>query len=212
MLVVGLGNPGPRYRGSPHNVGFRVVRALAEELGLSWQSRFHSHYASRGGAAPLALLQPQTFMNRSGEAVRLARDALQLTIDQLVVVHDELDLPQGRVKLKQGGGEAGHNGLRSISSELETAQYLRLRIGVGRPPAGEPVADYLLAPLPPTAAAELAPSVQLAVTTLGRLADEGPDRCMAWLHSLPAGRGAPSPEDTSAEVPRKLPNRGKDRL
>jgi len=170
-LVVGLGNPGPRYAGSPHNVGFRVVDHFAEHhLGAGravWSQRFDAELTtlsladglSNPSALPLAsepivLLKPLTFMNRSGESVRKAMSFFKITVPDALIVHDELDLPFGSVKLKRGGGEAGHNGLKSVTAELGTRDYARLRVGVGRPAEGE-VSDYLLAPMPGARATEL---------------------------------------------------------
>jgi len=158
-LVVGLGNPGPRYAGSPHNVGFRVVDHFADHhLGVGravWSQRFDAELAMAPvHSEPLVLLKPLTFMNRSGESVRKAMSFFKITVPDALIVHDELDLPLGSVKLKRGGGEAGHNGLKSVTAELGTRDYARLRVGVGRPTEGE-VSDYLLSPLPGARATEL---------------------------------------------------------
>jgi peptidyl-tRNA hydrolase, PTH1 family len=160
MLVVGLGNPGPRYVGSPHNVGFRVVDRLAEHHWgagrATWAERFDAELALAPlDTVELVLLKPLTYMNRSGESVRKAMSFFKIPVEGALIVHDELDLPLGSVKLKRGGGEAGHNGLKSVSAELGTKDYARLRVGVGRPTSGE-VSEFLLSPLPAAAAAELA--------------------------------------------------------
>jgi PTH1 family peptidyl-tRNA hydrolase len=159
---VGLGNPGSRYAGSPHNVGFRVVDHFAEHhLGESaaWSQRFDARVAmAQVHSEPLVLLEPLTYMNRSGESVRKAMSFFKITVPDALIVHDELDLPLGSVKLKRGGGEAGHNGLKSITAELGTRDYARLRVGVGRPGEGE-VSDYLLAPLSGPRATELEQSL-----------------------------------------------------
>lgn len=149
---MGLGNPGSRYVGSPHNVGFRVVDHFAEHhLGAgraAWAQRFDADVAvAPTQPEPLVLLKPLTYMNRSGESVRKAMTFFKIAIPDALIVHDELDLPLGSVKLKLGGGEAGHNGLKSVSAELGTRDYARLRVGVGRPAEGFEVSDYLLAPL-----------------------------------------------------------------
>jgi PTH1 family peptidyl-tRNA hydrolase len=170
MLVVGLGNPGPRYVGSPHNVGYRVVDHFAEHhLGAgraSWAERFDAELAMAAvDTEQLVLLKPLTYMNRSGESVRKAMSFFKIPAQSALVVHDELDLPLGSVKLKQGGGEAGHNGLKSVSAELGTQEYVRLRVGVGRPPAGE-VSEFLLAPLPAPAQSALAASFDGACSAI----------------------------------------------
>jgi len=150
-LVVGLGNPGPRYAETPHNLGFKVVEELCGRLGGSFRSKFKGRLAEvRDGEDRLALLCPETFMNGSGDSVGPALRYYKLPIDRLLIVHDEIDLPFGDVRAKAGGGLAGHNGLRSVTDALRTQDYLRVRIGVGRPERGDRrlVADWLLAPFP----------------------------------------------------------------
>ena len=135
-LVAGLGNPGPRYSGTRHNAGQMAVELLAVRLGAGrFAVRFGGRVAeTRGPAGPLALLIPQTFMNESGDSVGPAMGALHAAPEQVLVVHDELDLPFGTVRGKLGGGHGGHNGLRSVSRGLGTGEFPRLRLGIGRPP------------------------------------------------------------------------------
>jgi len=150
-LVVGLGNPGPEYAASRHNLGFMVTDRLAGEWSASWRSKFSGRLAEvRDGDLRLALLQPQTYMNASGRSVAAAMRFYKLEPSALVVVHDEIDLALGDVRAKFGGGLAGHNGLRSLREQLGTAEFTRVRIGVGRPERGEqmPVADWVLRPFP----------------------------------------------------------------
>ena len=187
MLVVGLGNPGPRYAGSPHNVGFRVVdhfaehHRLAEQRGSSqavWSERFDADLAMAAiDSEQLVLLKPLTYMNRSGESVRKAMSFFKIAAADALVVHDELDLPLGSIKLKRGGGEAGHNGLKSVSAELGTRDYVRLRVGVGRPALGE-VSDFLLSPLPSAAATELEASLDEARAAIDLWVRHGVERAM----------------------------------
>ena len=151
-LVVGLGNPGARYRDTRHNLGRRAVELIADELGGSWRSRWNGRVSElRDGDERLALLVPETFMNESGRSVAPALRFYKLPPERLVVVHDELDLELGDVRAKQGGGLAGHNGLRSLAEDLGTQDFLRVRIGIGRPERGDrrPVADWVLQPFPP---------------------------------------------------------------
>jgi len=151
-LVVGLGNPGARYRDTRHNLGRRAVELIADELGGSWRSRWNGRVSElRDGDERLALLVPETFMNESGRSVAPALRFYKLPPDRLVVVHDELDLELGDVRAKEGGGLAGHNGLRSLAEALGTQDFLRVRIGIGRPERGDrrPVADWVLQPFPP---------------------------------------------------------------
>jgi peptidyl-tRNA hydrolase, PTH1 family len=147
VLVVGLGNPGVKFVGSRHNVGADAVRLLAERHGGTLRrSRERSEVAEvRIADRRVALALPQTYMNLSGEAVALLVRRHGITDpERLVVVHDELDLPVGRVKVKRGGGLAGHNGLRSIKAHLHSDGFLRVRIGVGKPPSPEAGADHVL--------------------------------------------------------------------
>ncbi len=151
-LVVGLGNPGARYRETRHNLGRRVVELIADELGGSWRSRWNGRVSElRDSDERLALLVPETFMNESGRSVAPALRFYKLPPERLVVVHDELDLELGDVRAKQGGGLAGHNGLRSLAEAIGTQDFLRVRIGIGRPERGDrrPVADWVLQPFPP---------------------------------------------------------------
>ncbi len=144
-LVVGLGNPEPRYLSNRHNVGFMVVDRLASDAGIDLgRTKFKGHLGTgRIADAPVVLLEPQTFMNLSGRSVAPARNFYDIDLARLVVVHDEIDLPFGTLRLKIGGGHAGHNGLRSLVAELGDNGFARLRVGVGRPRHGE-VADYVL--------------------------------------------------------------------
>ncbi|HET9932883.1 MAG TPA: aminoacyl-tRNA hydrolase [Polyangiaceae bacterium] len=147
ILIVGLGNPGPRYADTRHNAGFQVVDRLVERAGgASFREKFHGHFAQvTVDGAQLSLLKPMTFMNESGRSVQAAVQHFKLPLDSLLVVHDELDLPFAEVRLKQGGGDAGQRGVRSISGALGP-NYPRLRVGIGRPPPefkGD-VADFVL--------------------------------------------------------------------
>ena len=151
-LVVGLGNPGARYRDTRHNLGRRAVELIADELGGSWRSRWNGRVSElRDSGERLALLVPETFMNESGRSVGPALRFYKLPPERLVVVHDELDLELGDVRAKRGGGLAGHNGLRSLAEAIGTQDFLRVRIGIGRPERGDrrPVADWVLQPFPP---------------------------------------------------------------
>ena len=151
-LVVGLGNPGARYRDTRHNLGRRAVELMVDELGGSWRSRWNGRVSElRDSDGRLGLLVPETFMNESGRSVAPALRFYKLPPERLVVVHDELDLELGDVRAKQGGGLAGHNGLRSLAEATGTQDFLRVRIGIGRPERGDrrPVADWVLQPFPP---------------------------------------------------------------
>jgi PTH1 family peptidyl-tRNA hydrolase len=147
LLVVGLGNPGREYARNRHNVGFMVDEELARRHGGSWRSKFSGDLAEiRIDHGKVALLKPQTYMNESGPSVGAAQRFYKVEPGALAVVHDEVDLEAGRLQVRLGGGLAGHNGLRSIAQALGTRDFLRLRVGVGRPERGDrrPLADFLL--------------------------------------------------------------------
>jgi len=145
LLLVGLGNPGPRYAGNRHNVGFMAVEAIARRHGIGqWRRRFQGVTAEGPiGGERATLLLPGTFMNESGLAVAEAAHFYKIDVGHIVVFHDEIDLPPAKVRVKTGGGIAGHNGLRSISSHVGN-DYRRVRIGVGHPGAKELVYPYVL--------------------------------------------------------------------
>ena len=152
LLVVGLGNPGREYARNRHNVGFMVVDELARRYGGSWRSKFSGHVADiRIDEHRVGLLKPETYMNESGRSVQAAAGFYKLEPDAILVVHDESDLEAGRLQARRGGGLAGHNGLRSVAQHLGTPEFLRLRIGIGRPERGDrrPLADYVLADFEP---------------------------------------------------------------
>ena len=152
LLVVGLGNPGREHARNRHNVGHLVADELARRHGGSWKSKFSGQLAEiRLDGHKVALLKPETYMNESGRAVSGATRFYKLEPGEVLVVHDEGDFELGRLELKVGGGLAGHNGLRSIAQHLKTPDFLRLRVGVGRPERGDPrpLADYVLSNFEP---------------------------------------------------------------
>jgi len=145
-LIVGLGNPGREYANTRHNAGWKAVDAMASELGARyWKSACDALVASvKHGDATLVLAKPQTFMNLSGQAVKGLVKTYGVPLDHVLVIHDELDLEPGTLRVKVGGGHAGHNGLRSIHEKLGSGDYLRVRVGIGHPEGRKPAADYVL--------------------------------------------------------------------
>jgi PTH1 family peptidyl-tRNA hydrolase len=149
-LIVGLGNPGAQYAGTRHNIGFEVANALADRWDLPKPKSKYRGLFTEGRTGPsgrrVAVLLPQTFMNDVGQSVGPARGALKVDLDRVLVIHDEIDLPFGVMRVKTGGGVAGHNGLKSIRQGLGSPDFTRVRIGVGRPPTTDPdrVAAYVL--------------------------------------------------------------------
>jgi peptidyl-tRNA hydrolase, PTH1 family len=172
LLVAGLGNPGPEHARDRHNVGWMVVDELARRHEGSFKGKFRGRLADvRVAEARLALLKPETYMNESGASIQAAAAFYKLAPGQVLVVHDDVDLDTGRLQARLGGGLAGHNGLRSIAQRLGSQEFLRLRVGVGRPGRGDPrpVADYVLSPFAPEDdSAAIVTRACDAVETLGR--------------------------------------------
>jgi peptidyl-tRNA hydrolase, PTH1 family len=152
LLVAGLGNPGREHAATRHNVGWMVVDELARRHDGSWRSKFSGQLAEvRMDGARVALLKPETYMNESGRSIAAAARFFKTPDGAVLVVHDDVDLDEGRLQVRRGGGLAGHNGLRSIAQALGSQDFLRLRIGVGRPSRGDrrSVADFVLSPFEP---------------------------------------------------------------
>ena len=180
LLVVGLGNPGREYAGHRHNVGWMVVDELARRHGGSWKGKFSGRVAEvRVDGHRVGLLKPETFMNESGRSVGAAARFYKLEPDAILVVHDEIDLEPGRLQARRGGGLAGHNGLRSIASHLRSQDFLRLRVGVGRPGRGDrrAPADYVLSDFAPEDDAEAI--IGRAADAVETLDAEGLERAQA---------------------------------
>ena len=185
VLVAGLGNPGAEYDGTRHNVGFAVADVLASRVG----ARFSAHRKSGADIAEgrlvgrkAILAKPRGYMNLSGGPVTNALRFFSVPADDLVVVHDDLDLDFGLIRLKRGGGEGGHNGLRSISKSLGTKDYLRVRFGIGRPPGRQDPADYVLKRWSSTERKELDVSLELAADAVEALLTEGLEPAQNRFH------------------------------
>ena len=188
LLVVGLGNPGSKYEGTRHNVGAEVVERLAARHGGRLRSGKERALVDevRVEGRRVALAFPQTFMNESGDSVRrLVRRHGIDDLGHLVVVHDELDLPTGRIKLKLGGGLAGHNGLRSIRDHLGSTDFARIRIGVGRPPSAAKGADHVLKPPSKKDRLELDVAVEEAADAVEMILAEGIEAAMGRYNAGP---------------------------
>lgn len=186
-LVVGLGNPGPDYAETRHNVGFRVVELLAARAG---GGRFSKHRTNadvlegRLTGRRVVLAKPRTYMNVSGGPVSGLAKYFSVPVEDLVVVHDDLDLGFGVIRLKRGGGEGGHNGLRSISSSVGTRDYLRVRFGIGRPPGRQDPADYVLKRFSGAEHKELDLAVDLAADAVEALLADGLEPAQNRFHAL----------------------------
>jgi PTH1 family peptidyl-tRNA hydrolase len=175
QLVVGLGNPGPRYAGTRHNAGFLVVDLLAERIG----GRFKAHRGrcdvveARLGGVPVVLAKPKSYMNESGGPIVAISRFYKVPVERITIVHDELDLPFGTLRLKRGGGDGGHNGLRSATSALGSKEYARVRFGIGRPPGRQDPAEYVLRDFAAAERKEVAYLVDRAADAVEALVAEG---------------------------------------
>lgn len=184
-LIVGLGNPGDEYRDTRHNAGFKVIDALAEKLGVNyWKLRdgaLAGEVMYRG--EKLILAKPQQFMNRSGGPVKGLCSHYGLTVADLLIIHDELDLPPGTLRLKVGGGHAGHNGLRSLHEKLGD-DYNRLRVGIGKPEGRQPAADYVLQRMKGDALEDFEVTIQQTVPIVICAIEEGMAAAMSRYNGL----------------------------
>lgn len=195
-LLVGLGNPGPTYASHRHNVGYLVVDELARRAGVRFTAtgqlraetaQTRLTVAGIGGlgaeAEQLVLLKSRTYMNESGQAVGKAAGYFKIRPEQVVVIHDELDIDFGQIRLKFGGGDNGHNGLKSIRSALGTGDFFRVRFGIGRPPGRQPAADYVLSPFPSAMAADLAVEISRCADAVEALLTAGLDEAQSRFNS-----------------------------
>jgi peptidyl-tRNA hydrolase, PTH1 family len=177
-IVAGLGNPGPKYAANRHNVGFMVADVLAQRVGgrfaLSRKVRAEVCEARVGVGGPrVILVKPMVFMNLSGQAVVPLAQYFGAGPESVVVVHDELDLPYGQLRIKKGGGEGGHNGLRSISQSLGSKDYVRVRFGIGRPPGRQEAADYVLKDFSKDERADLDLNIELTADAVEAVVEKG---------------------------------------
>jgi PTH1 family peptidyl-tRNA hydrolase len=179
-MIVGLGNPGPEYERTRHNAGFLVVDLLAENLRANyWKEQCGAKVAVvRFGGEDLVLAKPQTFVNLSGSSVRKLVEEYDIGTCDMVVIHDDLDLPAGVVRVKRGGGHGGHNGLRSLNEKLESGEYPRVRVGIGRPPGRMDPADFVLQPLKGEAAEEFDAAIPTAAQATLSVLEEGIELAM----------------------------------
>jgi len=209
-LLVGLGNPGPQYEDTRHNAGFWWVDGAARRLGVHLSlERGYKGLLARANRpqGPLWLLQPQTFMNLSGQSVAAVARFYRIEPAEILVVHDELDLPPGQVKLKQGGGHAGHNGLRDIHAQLGSPDYWRLRLGIGHPGVKAEVADYVLRKPPAAEREAILKAIDDSLQVLEPLVGGDMAAAMRVLHARPAAAAAPgAPGAPSAPVRASRPD------
>lgn len=193
-LIVGLGNPGPRYAETPHNAGFAVCDRLVEKHRLPAPSEKFKGLFTRGKLAgkDVGVLKPQTFMNLSGEAVAAALRYLPVETPDLIVVFDEMDIPGGKLRLRKAGGHGGHNGLRSIVEQLGSSDFPRIRVGIGRPPAGREPTGHLLSRIPAAERERYSATIELAVEALEMALAQGFEAAMNRFNGLPPAGGVAS--------------------
>jgi peptidyl-tRNA hydrolase, PTH1 family len=189
-LAVGLGNPGPEYERTRHNVGFRVLDALSERNPAGpTRSKLGAALADGEiGGHKVLLCKPMEFMNVSGQAVARVAKFWKIAPTETVVAYDDLDLPFGRLKLGAGGGHGGHNGIRSLIGDWGTADFCRLRVGVGRPPAGRDAADYLLSPFSRAEEKDLVDVCARAAEALETIVTQGLTTAMNRFNGKASGR------------------------
>lgn len=198
-MLVGLGNPGPEYQHTRHNAGFWWLEAAARQLGASLTpERSYFGLAARlvRGGNPIWLLQPMTFMNGSGKSVAALARFYKIEPQQMLVVHDELDLQPGQAKLKLGGSAAGHNGLKDIHEHLGTLDFWRLRLGIGHPGVKSEVINYVLRKPSPEHREAIEKSIEQSLTALDLLLAEQMERAMMKVHAKPPRPKPPKPEAT----------------
>jgi len=179
-MVVGLGNPGPRYKNTRHNAGFMAVDLLGDSLRASyWKDEAGARVSVvRFGGDDVVLVKPQTYMNLSGTAVSKLARAYAVEPADIIIVHDDLDIPEETLRVKRGGGHGGHNGLRSLTEALGTGDYLRVRIGIGRPPGRQDAAEFVLEPMRAHTAEKLAELVSHAAQAVLHVLERGVDSAM----------------------------------
>jgi PTH1 family peptidyl-tRNA hydrolase len=207
-LVVGLGNPGKEYERTRHNAGFWLVERFASASGIALRKdpKFQA-LVGRHEASGAWLLEPQSFMNASGRAVQMLAGFFKIKPEEILVVHDELDFPPGVAKMKQGGGIAGHNGLKDISQRIASHDYWRLRIGVGKPPAEAEGADYVLQRPPAEEKEAIDAAIQKALDLLPMMLSGDMQGAMHKLHTEEKPPAPAKKEPEKKEVPVKEPEK-----
>ncbi|KPK10524.1 MAG: peptidyl-tRNA hydrolase [Acidithiobacillales bacterium SG8_45] len=185
-LIVGLGNPGSNYAETRHNAGFRFIDGLLRRLGASLKNE--SRFDGEAGKVVIAgrdvwLLMPQTFMNASGQSLARLANFYKIAPEEILVVHDELDLPPGSVRLKQGGGHGGHNGLRDIISRLGSREFMRLRIGIGHPGSAPQVESYVLKKAPKAEQQQIDAAIDAALAQVDEIVHGNYEQVMNDLHT-----------------------------
>ena len=179
-VIAGLGNPGREYAQTKHNVGFLMVDALAAHLGVTeWREKYDALIArARIGSEAVLLVKPQTYMNESGRAIAPLMNFYKLAAGDLIVAHDDMDIPTGTIRIRKKGSSGGHNGIKSILAHLGDEHFARIRIGIGRPLPGWTVVNHVLAPFPPEDAAKVSEAIRYLVPAIECIVTEDVDKAM----------------------------------
>ncbi|MGL6111473.1 MAG: aminoacyl-tRNA hydrolase [Rubrivivax sp.] len=203
-LLVGLGNPGPEYEATRHNAGFWWLDAASRKLGVTLvphRSYFGLAIRANASHGPVWLLQPMTYMNLSGKSVAALARFFKISAEEILVAHDELDLMPGQLKIKFGGGHAGHNGLKDIHAQLGSADYWRLRLGIGHPGVKAEVVDYVLRKPPSEQRELIEQTLARSVESLDLLLCGEMERAMMKIHAKPPRAKTPRPAPAAERVP-----------
>lgn len=204
-VIAGLGNPGGEYARTKHNVGFMLVDALTEKLGITdWREKFDALVAEgRLGGEKILLVKPQTYMNDSGRAIGLLMNWYKLLPEQLIVVHDDMDIPAGTIRIRKKGSAGGHNGIKSILAHLGDEHFSRVRIGIGRPLPGWTVVSHVLAPFPDTEVPKIREAIEYLLPAVECMVTEDTDKAMNLYNPKKVKKGKkPNAEakDTGSQV------------
>ena len=193
FAVIGLGNPGPKYSKHRHNIGFMTLDALTDELGATWSPIRNEAItcATEHADRKLILIKPQTFMNLSGKAVNKILSNRNINYGSVIVIHDDLDINLGRVRIKVGGGDGGHRGVRSIADSLRFRDFIRIRLGIGRPPEGMTAEAFVLSAFPPSEAQVVKRLIYLGIQSTKLIVSDGIERASHTINTIKDAEMAP---------------------
>ncbi len=196
-IVAGLGNPGSEYEKTKHNVGFMFVDALAEKLGVTdWKDKFDAKIGeARIGAEKVLLVKPQTYMNESGQAIGPLMNFYKLGAEDLIVVHDDMDIPAGTIRIRKKGSAGGHNGIKSVLAHVGDEHFARVRIGIGRPMPGWTVVNHVLAPFVPEDVPKIDEAIKYLVPAVECMVTDDVDKAMNQYNPKKAKKKKVKPEE-----------------
>ncbi|SDF99313.1 peptidyl-tRNA hydrolase, PTH1 family [Selenomonas sp. WCT3] len=196
-IIAGLGNPGSEYEKTKHNVGFMFVDALAKKLGVTdWKDKFDAKIGeARIGAEKVLLVKPQTYMNESGQAVGPLMNFYKLEVEDLIVVHDDMDIPAGTIRIRKKGSAGGHNGIKSVLAHVGDEHFARVRIGIGRPMPGWTVVNHVLAPFVPEDVPKIDEAIKYLVPAVECMVTDDVDKAMNQYNPKKAKKKKVKPEE-----------------